>query len=455
VSTDYDFSGPFVSAAIISDPKDESSRFPLWMFNTPKSQSFITSGRAELNGLKALAYLTDVSVKNHLGEVPTITAVLSPPFEAARLLLESNIILYGKSILQVSLGYTSGTPSGAVLQTFEGVILKPDITIGMDTTVTINAQGAGGLFTALNTSTQQWEKKTPLEILDDVFKRTGKLEVDSSDIKGAELALLKKATPSESQAGMSDWFFANQLCKRAGCWGMEVGKKFKIISKNDAAGAKPEWKFNLFDFPGGKIGPKNGVFPILGFSTPTMAVFLTSAAKAIRALGTDSKTRKEVKLVVNDAKADVKATDDKPVGIKADQPKAGEEHLLSIDSTAPEAKDILAEEYKTARMGMGVTIEIETMGLPDLEPGQLIQVNGVAKERIDGKYVVMTLEHSIGSGGFTTKFTAVTNTAQLSLKTGDELAAKQPNAQVINEAAPEASLSPKGGSQTVEAKPAT
>jgi len=438
----YDFSGPFVSAAITPDPKNPVARFPLWSLQGTKVEGF-----SALNGLKALSFLTEVSVKQHLGLVPTITAQLNPPFEDARRLLDSSIIEWGKAILEVTIGYSSGVPNGTQLAHFDGIILKPDISLGIDTSITLNAQGVGGFAAATTTRTKTWSKTDPMTVLRDIFGDTLKVDISKLDDKDAK-KLLNTKLPSISQSGLTNWYFAQTLVKDAGCWGFEVGRTFQIVSRNSSHGSIPKWKFRLFDLPGTIGGGSDGVYPILSFSTPTMAVFLAGAAKALRALGTDRKTMKKVELVANDAKADIKRSGNKGQGYKDQQPKPEEAEMLPIEAANTRAKSILENEYKNAANGMGITIDVETLGMPDLLPGHLIEVQGVSNN-LDGQYVVMSLEHSIGSGGFSTKFRGVTNSARFSAKEKEEITPKQPNKEKINEKNPESKLGPKGGTQTV------
>ena len=402
-------------------------------------------------GIAAIVALLSITT----GLQNTITAQLNPPFEDARRLLESSLIEWGRSVLEVTLGYSSGVPNGTVLQKYEGIILKPSISLGIEASVTLNAQGVGGFAAATSTSTKVWTKTDPLTVLKAIFEKT--LDVDISKLEDADAkTFLTTKQNSISQSGYSNWYFAQILAKAAGCWGFEVGKKFQLVSKNTAHGAEPKWKFRMFDFPTGELGGgKDGVYPILGFSTPTMAVFLAGAAKALRAMGTSSKDRKTVTLVANDAKSNVQSSGKAGVGIKDQQPADGEEEMLPIDAATKkengiDAKSILEAEYKTARDTMGITIEVETLGMPDLLPGHLIEVKGVAKGRLDGPYVILDLEHSIGSGGFTTKFKAVTNTARFTKSEAAEFAPKQPNAKTLNEKNPDAKMGPKGGTLKVE-----
>jgi len=51
--------------------------------------------------------------------------------------------------------------------------------------------------------------------------------------------------------------------------------------------------------------------------------------------------------------------------------------------------------------------------MPDILPGQLIQVTGVSPKRIDGKYWVQTVKHSLSSSGYSTNLTVIQNSTLL------------------------------------------
>jgi hypothetical protein len=95
---------------------------------------------------------------------------------------------------------------------------------------------------------------------------------------------------------------------------------------------------------------------------------------------------------------------------------------IKVPYPGPADNDILkanvtAEMQRQLNM-MGVHIEVETLGVPDLIPGEVIEIRGMGK-RLDSTYAVFTINHSIGIDGFTTSFTAVSNVAQMLAKASD------------------------------------
>lgn len=436
----FDYFSPFFRAAIITDPKNrEGSRWPLWVLSSSESQRL--SSHANTKGLAALAFCTDITVKLNLSYVPTITATLSPPFEDARKFLESTLVEWTTSILEVQFGYTNG-PDGAVLSPpFEGLILAPAVSFGADATITLNAQGTGGLYAVRTETSEIFGKQKRIDIMTSVLKPFG-IEVDASEIdpSSSEGQALKAEIEVAFPANNAAWYYVLRLARESGCWGILLVKEdkksyLKLTSIEKAFGSKPEFQFRLFDFPNGNLSPKDGVFPILGFSTPTTAVFLSGATKQLRLSSYDSKTR-EIKTneVISDAQASPKRSGEGVAGSK-DDPGKGDFHPENV--ATPEARELAQRTFAASQGSMGIRIEVETLGLPNLMPGTLIEVIGVAQDRLDGKYVVFEVTHSIGSGGYSTNFTAYSNVMSGTTRGfGKQVA--NPNQQKKDETAPSA-----------------
>ena len=57
----------------------------------------------------------------------------------------------------------------------------------------------------------------------------------------------------------------------------------------------------------------------------------------------------------------------------------------------------------------GIQCEIETVGIPDIIPAEVVTVYGVGKRYSDKNYYVSKVIHSVGGGGFTTRLTLISN----------------------------------------------
>jgi uncharacterized protein len=69
-----------------------------------------------------------------------------------------------------------------------------------------------------------------------------------------------------------------------------------------------------------------------------------------------------------------------------------------------EARTKTTEIHERAARQM-LTCSGSTVGLPDLRAGSFVQITGVGK-RFSGKYLVTSTTHSLGDGGYTTRFSA-------------------------------------------------
>lgn len=462
VSLDY-FS-PFFRAAIITDPKNRSgSRWPLWSFGS-EQQSQQKSQSHEANGLGALAYCTDITVKLKLSYIPVITATLSPPIDDARKLLDSPLIEYakgaeGSSLLEVQFGYTNGPDGGALSPPFEGsLIIPPQVSFGADASITLTAQGTGGFDASRSEVSTVFTKKKRIEMMQEALKPLN-ITIDSSDVdpSSAEGKALDEVIEAHFPANSVAWFFVTDMAVTCGCWvslGLDANGQpvIKLLSVNKVLGSQPTVKFRYYDFPSGQLDAKAGVFPILGISTPTTSVFMSGAATGLRTMSYDSKTREIKEGTVDDTSAAPKRSGDGAVS-KTNDANKGDFH--SGDTSTPEGQAKAKQAYVQAQGTQGTQIEVDTIGIPTLVPGTLISVFGVAA-RLNQNYIVDSVEHNVGTSGYSTKFTAYANVSPLAGgSSANRLgsAVKQPtdpNTQTANEKAPEAT-----SSSTVTVQPKT
>jgi len=141
----FDFSNPFISAAIVY----KNDRFPLWM-RLPKER--LANLGHGLRNTRALAFVQEISIEIQLAHLPIIQVQLTPPYRDAINFLDSELMEWGNSVLEVQFGYISNTSGTAVLSAvYSGILLKPEVSLGSDVTITLNAQGVGG-FSAVRQS---------------------------------------------------------------------------------------------------------------------------------------------------------------------------------------------------------------------------------------------------------------------------------------------------------------
>lgn len=215
----YDFSSPFASGHIVNK---DGTRIPLWTNSTGPTSTVVSGGMGTTTSPVdiSLGIVTEISVELQLAHLPKISVTLSPPIQNVLALLDSDLITWGQSILEVMFGYVGGTAQGPVFsQPFTGLMMKPDVNIGADTTITLT--GYGSLYSAVSSAGALTPKRGRVRDLiqmcavgwDPVNPR--KINVDFSHASQeftSRDALLREMTIVP--AGQSDWF---QICACAAC----------------------------------------------------------------------------------------------------------------------------------------------------------------------------------------------------------------------------------------------
>jgi hypothetical protein len=382
-----------------------------------------------------LPYLQEVSVSLGLGLIPEIKAVLNPPHHEAQKILDSPLLEWVVNTIEVQLGYSAGG-NVAMSPVFVGTLLKPDIELGEEITITLNAQGVGGFAFLRSESRKVYKKKARIDIIRELLRGFDTKEPRAIKIKnmvksGSESDKKLKEKISFSQAGKSDFLAVSHLLNDCKCWsaweGVDKNDKgvdiFVIYSREERMKQIPSRIFSFFEYAQGNMGPNAGakaVYPILGLSSPTSAIYLPGAAKGIASSNIDSKTRKAKVEVITDKTAkeprvgtgggEIKSSKRNP---KVDE-KTGEGAFHIAVEGNDFAKAALEGEFSRMSQAMGITLEIDSVGIPDLLPGEVITTHGLGQKRgLSGNYSVMKLNHTWGTSGSSTNFECVSNTAKL------------------------------------------
>jgi hypothetical protein len=154
----YDYFSPYMRATIVTDPSDPTKRYPLWM-NLGKDSDYSTLSPFQLDGyvgsgakaktnISSLAFLSSLTIELQLDAIPRISASLTPPYLDAREFIDSALMDWGSSNLEVQIGYVGSKDGTYLSPPFIGRLDKPDVTFGTDVTIGLTAQGIGGYFAA-------------------------------------------------------------------------------------------------------------------------------------------------------------------------------------------------------------------------------------------------------------------------------------------------------------------
>lgn len=428
-----DYRNPFLSATIVTPDGD---RYPLWTETSPIAQS-----SARLGNTFSLPFISELSVEIQLAYLPIIKVTLTPPYRDAINFLDSKLIEWGQSILEVQFGYVaqqpqgfsdliSGRPAGQAILSdlYSGIILKPEVQLGEDITITLTAQGVGG-FAAVRQEGNLTVKATRKEIVKQLMQKFG-VEID-------DLEVLKVATDQAGvvaewnripinfvQGGDSFWSAALKVVRESGCHSYLLGNKLKILPASFVFSSSPSKIFELYDFANGRVGPTdsggiNRVLPIISASSPTTAVYLPSSSQGFFVQDINSFNREEIKKFIGDKEVAAPRTGEGASAINnpSTSPGAntstgeGAEQFPGDPSDAQFVQQVRAE-YSAQSTLMGVQLNLEVPGDPTVLPGTVAAVRGLGR-RLGGNYSIFKVTHTIGNNGYTMALECVSNVAQV------------------------------------------
>ncbi len=174
----YDFYNPFMSAAIVLQ---SGQRYPLWTSNQGKPLSIPTA--PGVGDLKALSYMTELHVEIGLGQIPKIDITLTPPYDDAIRLYDSELVEFGQSKLQAQFGYAGRSVGGTSVLSpaFEALMLRPDIDIGDESKFVLHGIGVGGLGVTQQSSGVSFKDRSRISIINELMSRHG-ITVDSTEV---------------------------------------------------------------------------------------------------------------------------------------------------------------------------------------------------------------------------------------------------------------------------------
>ena len=422
----YDFYNPVMSARIVTK---EGEIVPLWIGSGTGGE---LQAALEARGVKALPFVSEVGIDISLGYMASFSVTLTPPMEIAQEILNAtpSIVEWGQSKVEIQVGYAGESP--VLSPVFRGLLQKPEVSLGEDITIVLRATGPAA-FSASRQESNLTGKRSRREWVQALAKGTHlgdtrSVEVDFSEAdKDPEAKAELDKEVEIAQSYQSDYWMVWSLVKAAKCWLVDSGGTWKVISRKTSRLSTPRIKLAFHSFHRGQMGPSVGTYPILGVSSPSMAMFIPGASRGIILSGVSSKDKKAVEKSVsatpgNPASQDhaVESVDAVTQGKQAppeDENFPGAKNSSggvfhygdpTNQATVDSAKGAL--DLSTSLMGIPLTVE--TLGVPDLGPGQVVQVVGLG-ERFDGNYYVNKVEHSFGTGGFSSTLNLISNAAKI------------------------------------------
>lgn len=409
----YDFYAPFLSATLVTE---RGERFPFW--TADQGLPGVAPGRP---------YLAELTVKFQLANIPVITARLTPPYEDGIGFLDSEHIEWGTSKLEVQFGYVTGTDTAVLSPIFTGILLKPDIQLGSDLSITLNAQGLS-TFNVTSQTGLRYLRGTRRAIVERLLQgpdpaNPRPLRLDDGDMARAP-AEVRRAWSEDiieiQQGGVSDWQWILTLVWEVRGYFYMLGDALAVFPRDTRATAQPRKRFAIYHYPDGRLGPSADppTFPILSVSSPSMGVYLPGYLRGSILQGVNSSTRQVERRVIDDSTVRMGRTgrggaNQAPSGANPGATPQGD----GLDvMPGPPADRRLQEQVAAAQQDFaqraGIKLEIETLGVPDLLPGETIAVRGLGV-RLDGpNYMVFDVTHTVGGNGYTTRLTAYANISE-------------------------------------------
>ena len=441
-----DYRQPFVRATLVIPSKgkpveDQGRRYPLWtnLNLSPQEQEDAELWNDSNNQpIDALPYLQDLTIEMQAAYLPIIKARLNFPYREGIAFLNSKLIEWGYSNLEVVLGYTGGSPDGPVLAgenstsitspTFIGTILVPEIDIGSQVAITLNAQGVGGFAAAGTTRAggpYSGRRRDVLEIFakGPNEKMPRDLKIDFSKIdppaNAIDSEVVKKwneEVKDVSPAGKTDWIMIQELVSNAACWMTLIGNTLVITPKNSFSDPVTRI-FTLFEHNGGDMSSGTGHYPIISCNSTAPAIYAPSSTLGLWGGDVDSTDPAVVsKTVFNHKNNPQNASGEGNVG-PASTPNSASVSATAEDidngnqdgygffaggGNTPLWVDQMRKIHRAKSGNIGIKLNINTIGIPDILPLENITVKGLGQRMDNVNYKVLKVTHSIGTSGFTT-----------------------------------------------------
>lgn len=437
-----DFFGCYIAARIKTfNPIGGQTEFELW--------NPATAGRLppQLAALNNLSYVSEVQVEVMMARNSRVSLTMTPPYDDGLEIINSPLIQWGVGSLQLQVGYTTGDGSVGAMRSFVygGLLQKPDVSIGSDITITLNALGVGyALSTANNANGRHFEPgTTPAEAIEAVLKDYTNFDISgiwadfglakNQSAKGASVDhdLFKPVLGEKVQDKNSfdvqqvlsievgprnDWWFVKETCEKYGLDIFIIGESVQVRDRNAWLIKQPNNGVKRFVLRGG-MDPSQLLFPALSLSSPTAAVWISSGVGEV--LQQDVKADKSGITTTGQVNKDnTKVSQTKHGTYDQTQDVHGRTQDAGLNFPGNPDTSALAYargEFKNKNFKKGIQIEVDTIGIPDLIPGEVITIEGTSSKSsqgpgiFDGVYGVEKVIHNIGIGGYTTHFSALSN----------------------------------------------
>jgi hypothetical protein len=430
-----DFYNPVMGVSITTT---DNKTYPLWTYPTGSGQSgnfqadtldqlSIGPGSSYVGQgpIGSLSYVSEVSVETDLGHIPKITVTLTPPFREAIRILDSDLIVFGGSKLEVTLGYlnSDGNTIGPIK--FSGVVIRPDVRLGVDTVITLNAQGFGSYAMTQQGAAQDFNDVTRVHILDEVFSRHP-VKFEAYERTRSAPQELKKGllieTVNETQGHRTDWQFCSDLLYKIGCYLSHEGDTVYVQPRDAVMLNTARLLLSFFDISGGRLDRDH--FPILNMHTDASQIFLPGV-RPMLLRDISAKSRNAIQQIIDTSVQSVARNKGSNGPGGSVGPSKNPQYPDPKDSAAvksgwnaafgpiedPEFLGLVRSTFSGGQQLVGTPLEIETLGNPYISPRDVVTIDG-AGLLLQGDYAVFKVRHIFNNSGYTTHLTLRGNTSE-------------------------------------------
>lgn len=385
-------------------------------------------------------------------QMPKLEIDIEPPSnDLALALLNSNVFAFGNT-LAVKFGYTK-SPN----QAFPGkgrdhelfFLLKPDVKFGgAGITYTLRAQGTGLASAQRVQQRETYKSFSPKSLISKLVQRSG-LKLKEPSFSGAPGQAEWNAVKDFEQILITDWQFIRQILSSIpGQLTFTIeGDQFIVRSLANRLTRDPlaifRWGHGInINASTGNLTDSDRL-PIYDFNSPTDLAFFPMAASGLatnEGVGKDKfkpdtdNTQKVSGQTLNtsDNSDQAKMGDTTLASIKLgkiQQAIIGAQTALPFGAfaaavagmqvvqsfvSAPDSRVSAKNFQQASQFAANWEISLDTVGVPTLRPGDLIEIQGFQSvgsniEKLNGKFLVKQLIHSIDSEGFHTRITGLRN----------------------------------------------
>lgn len=426
----FDISSPFAGVTLISPDGDT---FPLWIdlsaSEEAKSRVFLDPAQ-ELDSLLCVA---DVTVELQLAFIPRITVNLEFGMEDGTKFLNSRLAEWAYSKIEVQLGYAGLNGTELVTVPFQGMLLKPEVSYSPTVKIGLTGQGIGGYSATMTNGTAPL-KGTRQEIIEKLLAGVDKaarrrVTADFSEIRQNPTSLAFKKMFKEpitiNQVGKSQWTTIYDIVRQSDSYMVLRGESLEIFPSERWANP-PSRHFFSKNYPNGTLDLRKGMYPIKSFSSPTSAVYLPSHLYGYAATDINSAFPKELSTVVVGELTKAGTIESGPQSATGEGTQVAKSTaetaqvdlktkeglgFFTGDLTNPKTRADMLKRYKSGYSKLGIYINVDTIGIPDLYPGEVCSINGIGGFRFEQvNYGINRVIHQVGTSvGFITQFEAISN----------------------------------------------